>query len=281
MNRYLGRVTGAILGSLAGVPGLLFGVLAGWLVDQYVAAAPGDARLDRFLKRPDLERGSVRTRLFSMASLAAAVLGADGPPLPERVEMAIAAEWPGGDTVTRGAAVRRRVLERALGSLEQIDAVLIAEHANGWFGPRQEDVDRFLLALTDAALPPDYAATPGLCREMRRIGTALKASPAARERVEDRLRKLDAYNCRVLGVDRNADRDEVRRAYRRLAVDLHPDTAGNLDQRQQGELREAFVRVHSAYDALTAQLDAREGTSVPENAVPENSNGPSVPRNTP
>ena len=273
MNRYMGRLTGAILGSLAGVPGLAFGILAGWLVDQYVATGPGDDNLTRFLKRPDLERRSARTRLFSMASLVAVVLGADGNPVPERMERAVAADWPGSGSAANGpggAAVRRRILERALDSLERIDPVLIAENANDWFGPEQESVDRFFLALTETALPPEYAASPGACRELRRIGAALGASVAARERVEERLQKLDAHNCRVLGVDPNADREEVRRAYRRLAVDLHPDTAGNLDQQQQVELREAFLRVHSAYDALTAQLDAREdGTSVPDVRVPD------------
>jgi len=47
---------------------------------------------------------------------------------------------------------------------------------------------------------------------------------------------------RVLGVGRNADEAEIRRAYRERAKDVHPDTAGGDE--------EAFKRVTEAYDRL-------------------------------
>jgi len=47
---------------------------------------------------------------------------------------------------------------------------------------------------------------------------------------------------RVLGVGRDADAEEIRRAYRERAKDVHPDTAGGDE--------EAFKRVTEAYDRL-------------------------------
>ncbi|MFB6296283.1 MAG: J domain-containing protein [Halobacteriales archaeon] len=47
---------------------------------------------------------------------------------------------------------------------------------------------------------------------------------------------------RVLGVAPDADEDEIRRAYRERAKDVHPDTAGGDE--------EAFKRVTEAYDRL-------------------------------
>lgn len=54
----------------------------------------------------------------------------------------------------------------------------------------------------------------------------------------------------VLGVARNATTEEIKQAYRRLAMKYHPD-------RNQGnkEAEEKFKQVQAAYDALTTQKD--------------------------
>jgi molecular chaperone DnaJ len=51
----------------------------------------------------------------------------------------------------------------------------------------------------------------------------------------------------VLGVPRGASVDDVKRAYRKLAVALHPDKTGN-----DPEKTERFQRVQSAYENLTS-----------------------------
>lgn len=51
---------------------------------------------------------------------------------------------------------------------------------------------------------------------------------------------------RVLGVRRDASEEDIRRAYRKLAKELHPDT--NPDNRAEAE--ERFKRVTAAYDIV-------------------------------
>ena len=46
----------------------------------------------------------------------------------------------------------------------------------------------------------------------------------------------------ILGVDRNADENTIKRAYRRLASQHHPDKGGSKEQ---------FQEIQSAYDILT------------------------------
>lgn len=50
---------------------------------------------------------------------------------------------------------------------------------------------------------------------------------------------MDLYN--VLGVERTADQDQIKRAYRRLASQHHPDKGGDTAK---------FQRIQSAYDIL-------------------------------
>jgi curved DNA-binding protein CbpA len=48
---------------------------------------------------------------------------------------------------------------------------------------------------------------------------------------------------KILGVDRNADESEIKKAYRKLAKEYHPDkSSGN---------EEKFKEVADAYDILT------------------------------
>ena len=50
---------------------------------------------------------------------------------------------------------------------------------------------------------------------------------------------MDYYQ--VLGVDKTASQDDIKRAYRRLASKHHPDRGGDAEE---------FKRVQEAYDTL-------------------------------
>src|SRR3989440_9101112 len=49
----------------------------------------------------------------------------------------------------------------------------------------------------------------------------------------------------ILGVPRNADNDQIKKAYRRLARELHPDLNPSL------EAQERFKEVTAAYEVLS------------------------------
>lgn len=55
----------------------------------------------------------------------------------------------------------------------------------------------------------------------------------------------DGYG--ILGLSSSASLAEVKRAYRKLTVQYHPDTAGNADR----DTTEQFVRINKAYHAIT------------------------------
>jgi DnaJ like chaperone protein len=58
----------------------------------------------------------------------------------------------------------------------------------------------------------------------------------------------DAY--RVLGLDKNATDQELKKAYRRMAVENHPDKVANLGEQHQKAANEKFQKIQEAYETI-------------------------------
>lgn len=61
--------------------------------------------------------------------------------------------------------------------------------------------------------------------------------------ISQRILRADLYG--DLGIDRGASADEVKKAFRRLAVTLHPDKNPHPDAAAQ------FAKVNAAYEVLS------------------------------
>jgi hypothetical protein len=55
---------------------------------------------------------------------------------------------------------------------------------------------------------------------------------------------------RMLGLDTSADLETVKRAYRKLARELHPDLQPEIEQAERRLLEQRFAEVTAAYEAL-------------------------------
>ena len=71
-----------------------------------------------------------------------------------------------------------------------------------------------------------------------------------------------------LGLEESASAEEIRRAYRRLAAEHHPDRNPDDDQ-----AAERFQRVRQAYEMLTKPPPQRQASPWPE-ASPQGAGGP-------
>jgi DnaJ family protein C protein 3 len=56
---------------------------------------------------------------------------------------------------------------------------------------------------------------------------------------------------KILGVNRNADKGEIKKAYRDLAKNLHPDRHPGLDEDAMKKLEKKFTEVAEAYEVLS------------------------------
>ena len=54
----------------------------------------------------------------------------------------------------------------------------------------------------------------------------------------------------VLGIDSNATDDEVKKAYRRLAMKYHPDRVENLGEEVRRNAEEQFKKINEAYETI-------------------------------
>ena len=57
----------------------------------------------------------------------------------------------------------------------------------------------------------------------------------------------------ILGVDRYASQDEIKKAYRREAMKWHPDRSGN-----SAEARDRFHQAAEAYKILSERVSSRD-----------------------
>ena len=57
----------------------------------------------------------------------------------------------------------------------------------------------------------------------------------------------------ILGIDKKATPDEIKSAYRKLAMKYHPDKVNSLGEEVKQNATEKFRKVKEAYDYLKQQ----------------------------
>ena len=61
--------------------------------------------------------------------------------------------------------------------------------------------------------------------------------------------KRDYYE--VLGVDKKADKNAIKKAYRKIAIKYHPDRQGDKSDAEKKEAEEKFKEAAEAYSVLS------------------------------
>jgi DnaJ-domain-containing protein 1 len=258
-----GKIVGGGLGLAAGLFGMIFGIIVGHLVDEVLWT-----HLMRRLLRRFIRSGAVATELDAVASAVSILVL-----LTDAARCGYASQAKAAETVVRGylydryaTSTRRRRLLDIAGEevLARTEADRASEAADA--GKSAAHADPFLkllggrLARNERAevawLAGRVARDVGPCARRiaddiaRRLGADLRlVADAARHEGE-----LDERACMLLGVPQNADRAQVRLAYRRLAAEFHPDGTAALETHQRRQAEEAFIRIREAYEQLMREL---------------------------
>lgn len=249
MKRFLGRVIGLGIGALAGPAGAVFGFLVGWLVDQFRHTLGPWWRLERFLLDPRRERRWEYVEYWGTAALLMEVLCADGPPRAVQVEQALRETWPRSSRSRRrrGGSSRRSVIDLVLRGYSQINTAAILDELQKWDDLR---TSQLLQLLVTVACADSEGMSSAELEVIRGVADTFSVPVP-------RWEGLDRHACTILGVATNADEATVRRAFRTLAAELHPDTGANLEPEQRRTMEDAFVRIRHAHDRLLSQIRLR------------------------
>jgi DnaJ like chaperone protein len=82
------------------------------------------------------------------------------------------------------------------------------------------------------------------------IASYIGLSKSDSDSIMAQFRPSNDSNYRILEIDPNATDDEVRRAYRKMAVKYHPDKVATLGEDVQKAAEEKFKAVSQAYEAI-------------------------------
>jgi DnaJ like chaperone protein len=58
---------------------------------------------------------------------------------------------------------------------------------------------------------------------------------------------------KILGIENSATNEEIKKAYRSLAVKYHPDKVSHLGEEYQHGAKEKFQKIQDAYEHLKKQ----------------------------
>lgn len=255
MRRFLGRFIGFLIGTLAGPVGAVFGFLAGWLVDQFRQTLGPWWRLERFFTEPHRERRWEHVEFWGTAAIVTDVLRADGPPRVVQVEQALAQPWP-EMSKPRGRVGRRRrpraiprraVIDLCLRTTRRINTAAILDTLQQWDDARKTQL---LQLLVTVACADSGGMSDAELAVIRTVAAAFSLPVPPWD-------GLDRQACTILGVAEDADEATVRRAFRFLAAELHPDTGAHLEPEQRRTMADAFVRIRHAHDQLLSQIRQR------------------------
>ena len=262
---HLGKLSGALLGMIVGLGffGFVLGFLLGALMDELSREWRILRLAERLFKNPfsgdmlEMRRQSqLWVRAAATVCMSVSVLEAGmGSRRMNVVECEImlrrTAEFLG--LTGRKATLLHHVLQRFRSATDVDIPGIAAAYAGLSDESQQESLLRFLWST--AADENSRVTTPQdkLVRSISEgMGTPVNEYGRIRAGV---VVEIDEFY-EILGIPPDSSTEEVKRVYRTLASQFHPDHGKHLDDSRLEQTEEAFRRIHDAYTTI---MQEREG----------------------
>ncbi|HTA81555.1 MAG TPA: TerB family tellurite resistance protein [Bacteroidia bacterium] len=242
-----GKIFGAILGYLfARFDGAIAGFILGWFIDSLFLNPPKEGKADPF--RGGTENMQGGDFHMSLLALSAAVMQSDGATTRSEldyVKVFFVRQFGVERTkqymlMLRDMLKRQIPLEKVCFPMRQVTTyetrlqllhyLYGVAHADGQFSDEERQVIyRIAVLLGISTL------------DMRSIGAMFTRGGAG-------VNKSVAYE--ILGIGANATDDEVKKAYRRMALESHPDKVTHLGEDLRKAAEEKFKKIQEAYEQI-------------------------------
>lgn len=252
------KVVGAIAGYFLlnkSISGAIFGFFIGGYIDNLIAPSKATNAQQgrsggRHYSADDLfsyyqQRTSSNTDFTTMLiALSAAVMRADGKVL--KVELDYVKSF---FTQQFGPQFSNSHL-RALKNFLDSDDIPLEQICRDIQMRTKEEVRVQLLHYLFGIAKADGVVSETELMVIRRIATLLGISSMDFESVKGMFYRSVDSDFKVLGIEQNATDDEIKKAYRMMAIRYHPDKVAQMGEEYQKGAKEKFQKVQEAYENL-------------------------------
>jgi DnaJ like chaperone protein len=241
-----------IIGALAGffllgrhLMGAVIGYFIGAAIDSLVTkntpgAQPAEDIFDYYRKQASRSHEDFATMLMA---LSAAVMKADGRPLKvelEYIKSFFARQFGPGYT-RQHLQVLKHFLDGQI-PLEQICSDIRLR--------TQVEVRIQLLHYLFGIAKADGNVAEGEIDILKKIASLLEIPSTDFESVKSMFYRDEHADYHVLGIEKSATDDEVKKAYRQMAIRYHPDKVSHMGEEYLKGAKEKFQKVQEAYESI-------------------------------
>ena len=247
----LGGLIGAVLGFFAtrSVFGAFIGYFIGSAFDRFNAKSVGNKGQQRFTGRSSYDTSYYTSRLSqndfatALLILSGAVMKADGKILKSELDYVknfFKQQFSPG--------LAASYIKKFKDILEK-DFVLsqVCTTINSSMPIRQRSLlIQYLFGIAQA----DGHVSEVEAKVISKIASYFRITNAEFEQIRSLFYKDISNAYIILGIDENASDDEVKKAYRKMAVKHHPDKFNQLGEEQQNAAKIKFQKIQEAYEQL-------------------------------
>jgi DnaJ like chaperone protein len=247
-----GKLIGALIGSIAGPFGTFFGGLIGHLFDRaseekrFLEEASAGPRAGGFAGDP-VSQAQVNF-LTCLIGLSVVVASADGQVKRSHLEAMrefFRRNFPFGPA---DQELIQRLIDELYGNRDRIDVAGLCAYYAAMASPEGRVL---LLRLLFQIARADAAGVTRTEEELiRRIALQLGLDEGAFRQVRAEFVQGSGRAWEILGVPREAEVEEIKSAYRQLAMANHPDKVANLGPEFVKVAEEKFKAIQEAYEEI-------------------------------
>lgn len=250
---FIGVLSGGFIGGLAGYA-------IGSVIDELISGRPelaDDAQSNRRHTTTDgsasqQQEGERNGFLFSLMLLAAHIIQADGRIMHSEMEYVrtFLRNNYGEGAMQQGNDILLRLFERRkqLGDREWERQILISCQQLSAVMPLEQRLQ--LLAFLCEIAKADRNVATAEVNELHRLASHLLIDEAEVNKLLNLGGNTLEEAYRVLGVSPDATDDEVRRAYRKMALQYHPDKVATLGDDVKAAAEKKFKEIGAAKDLI-------------------------------